>query len=219
MKTKKQIKMELNELRWSVDRAISGTRIVEESVNRIVNELSDVHTNEYGFIGCTYREMSLLEILQRIIRDAYDRHEQNKLRISELVKVNEMLIKLVEAMEQRMEKHECTNPFTGDDIRSGILNVCGGANDHYSDTVTAKPTDNATLTRVKVNMMEPESLKNALSTIGKKTHESVAEGLADMTPEYVKPKLDAIAAEDEADPGCYFGGGDDYVGGDDGGEE
>ena len=146
MKTKKQIKMELNELRWSVDRAISGTRMVEESVNRIVNELSDVHTNEYGFIGCTYREMSLLEILQRIINDAYERHEDNKRRINALEQANEILIKRVEAMEQRIEKHECTNPFTGDDIRSGILNVCGGANDHYSDTVTAKLTDNITLT-------------------------------------------------------------------------
>ena len=162
MKTKKQIKMELNELRWSVDRAISGTRMVEESVNRIVNELSDVHTNEYDFIGFTYREMSLLEILQRIINDAYDRHEQNKLRISELVKVNEMLIKRVEEVEKYVEA-KTSIPYTGDNMRSGILNVCGGANDHYSDTVTAKPADNATFTWVKVNAIDPKTVQEAVA--------------------------------------------------------
>jgi len=171
VKTKKQIKMELNELRWSVDRAISGTRMVEESVNRIVNELSDVHTNEYGFIGCTYREMSLLEILQRIINDAYDRHEQNKLRISELVKVNEMLIKRVEEVEKYVEA-KTSIPYTGDKLwkdstgdplDNGTITVCGGANDHYSDTVTAKPTDNATLTRVKVNALDPKTVQEAIA--------------------------------------------------------
>lgn len=160
MKTKKVIMKELEELRkkdlgfvmdWACQEGDTCERDmpIDLLMALIVDEYRKKHTRNSKAIDALKEDLAERAKSQQCLADIVMRLDTvaNKWQaaLNEQARINEMLIKRVEEVEKYVEA-KTSIQYTGDNMRSGILNVCGGANDHYSDTVTAKPTDNTTLT-------------------------------------------------------------------------